>query len=82
MLIFCAHIWQSKQDLPFKLQPGKTKLENFVWCLQFLAMFCLAPLAELLALSLFIYYFNFPDTEKQVEWVVEIEQVNIKPFLF
>ena len=60
MLIFCAHIWQSKQDLPFRPQFGKN-------CLKFLAIFCLAPLAEQLALSLFIYYFKFPNTEKQVE---------------
>ena len=70
MLIFCSHIWQSKQDLPFKLQLGKSKLENFVFCLKFLAMLCLAPLAEQLALSLFIYYFKFPNTEKQVEWII------------
>ena len=68
MLIFCGHIWQCKQDLPFKLQFGKTKSENFVFCLKFLAIFCLAPLAEQLSLSLFIYYFMFPNTEKQVEW--------------
>ena len=67
MLIFCGHIWQTKKDLPFKLQFGKTKSENFVFCLKFLAMLCLAPLAEQLALSLFIYYFKFPNTEKQVE---------------
>ena len=66
-LIFCAHIWKCQQDLPFKLQFGKTKFENLVFCLKFLAIFCLAPLAEQLALSLFIYYFKFPNTEKQVE---------------
>ena len=36
--------------------------------LKFLAILCLAPLAELLSLSLFIFYFMFPNTEKQVEW--------------
>ena len=67
MMIFCAHIWQSKQDLPFRPQFGKTKFENLIFCLKFLAIFCLAPLAEQLALSLFIYYFKFPNTEKEVE---------------
>ena len=74
MLIFCAHIWQCKQDLPFKLQFGKTKSENFVCCLKFLAIFCLAPLGELLTLSLFIYYFMFPNTEKQVQWNITVSQ--------
>ena len=60
-------MWQSKQDLPYKLQFGTTKSENFVCCLKFLGILCLAPLAELLSLSLFIYYFMFPNTEKQVE---------------
>ena len=67
MLIFCGHLWQAKQDLPFKLQLGTTKSENFVCCLKFLGLLCLAPLAEQLSLSLFIYYFMFPNTEKQVE---------------
>ena len=68
MILFSCHLWQSKQDLPFKLQFGNTKSENFVFCLKFLSVLCLAPLAELLSLSLFIYYFKFPNTEKQVGW--------------
>ena len=60
-------MWQSQQDLPCKLQFGTTKFDNFVCCLKFLGILCLAPLAELLSLSLFIYYFMFPNTEKQVE---------------
>ena len=68
MILFCCHLWQSKQDLPFKLQFGKTKSENIVCCLKFLAVLCLAPLAELLSLSLFIYCFTFPNNENQVGW--------------
>ena len=60
-------MWHSKQDLPYKPQFGTTKSDNFVFCLKFLAILSLAPVAELLSLSLFIYYFMFPNTEKQVE---------------
>ena len=67
MFLFCGHMWQSKEDLPYKLQFGTTKSDNFVFCLKFLAILSLAPVAELLSLSLFIYYFMFPNTEKQVE---------------
>ena len=66
MLIFFGHIWKSKQDLPFKLLFGN-KVSEILYCfLKIFALFCLAPLAELLSLSLFIYYFKFPDTEQQV----------------
>ena len=80
MFLFCGHMWQSKEDLPCKLQFGTTKSENFVFCLKFLAIFFLAPLAEQLALSLFIYYFKFPNTEKQVKWSIYLQQISIKLF--
>ena len=66
--MFAGHMFQSTLDLPFKLKTGKTKYENFLRFLKILAMFCLAPIAELISLSLFIYYFKFPNSEKQVEW--------------
>ena len=66
MLIFFGHIWQSKQDLPFKLQFGNKISQIFSFFLKLLALLCLAPLAELLSLSLFIYYFKFPDSDNQV----------------
>ena len=75
MLIFAGHIWQSKQGFPFNVEFGKTKYENFLCCLKILAIFLLAPVAEHLALTIFIYYYKFPHTEKQAG---KCRHINIK----
>ena len=74
MLIFAGHIWRTTEDLPFQLKFGNTKCERFIALIKLLGIFTLAPIAELIFLSLFICCFKFSSIEKQVKYLYRVSQ--------